>query len=86
MTDSNDQNNYRYRSLNKRAAVLERSQFFDQVGGATAVTPFVVIPADDFGHFASNYLGEVGCKNGAVRVIDDVRRNQRVCREKQDAF
>ena len=57
---------------------LQRGDLGDQVGGAAAVAPFVVVPADDLGHVAFNHLREVGGEDRAVGVADDVGRDDRV--------
>ena len=48
-----------------------------EVGSSAAVTPFVVVPGNNLHKLAlvPEDLGEVGSENAAVRIVDDVARN-----------
>ncbi len=50
----------------------------DQVDGAAAIAPFVVVPAQGLQQVAVHDLGPVGHEDRAVRVADDVGRDDRV--------
>jgi len=58
----------------------EFTQQCAQVGGAATVTPFVVIPRYNLHQLAlvAQDLGKVRRENAAVRIVDDVARNDRV--------
>ena len=66
----------------------ETSNLGTEVSCAAAVAPFVVVPTYDFHQFAfvAKHLREVGSKDRAVRIVDDVGRNERICGEEEEAL
>src|SRR5438045_115417 len=66
--------------------LIELADLRDEVRSTHAVAPFVVVPAHHFEQVAAEHLREIGGENRAVRVADDIGRNDRVFRVLEDAL
>ena len=74
------------RQPSKADLLFELADARDQVDGAAAVAPFVVVPAEDLEHRAADDLRPVGGEDRAVGIADDVGRNERIFRVGEDAL
>lgn len=59
---------------------------FDQIDGAAAVTPFVIVPGEDFDHIVADDVGPFGDEDRAVAIAFDVAQNDRVFVIIENAF
>lgn len=66
------------RLFRKYAKKLHVGHLFDEVDGAAAVTPFVVVPAENLDEVIANNVGPFGNEDGAVGITLDVAENDRV--------
>ncbi len=68
------------------ASCLHLGQLVDQVDGAAAVAPLVVVPADNLDHVVADRGSPRTSEDRAVRITDDVGRDNRVLGVAQDAL
>ena len=73
-------------SANQIAVKSHIAHAVDEVGGAVAVTHFVVVPGQDLDHVAAHDHRPFGDEDGAVGLTDDVGEDDRVFFVREDAL